>query len=1818
MKHLILESIKPFSVLFISLILCAGEAWGADVYTSNLDNATLTGATASFSSCAVADAPAWGTGYTKAYLTSSSSGYATITFDPAIDLSIYDDVQLTVHWGSVNSRPLKVGINGGTDTQIHDNLVSGDRSKVVDASCAITVSTLTSIKLISSGGGSVYFFDIQITGSSSCSATQPGTINKGTVSGGVITLTASGTPGTGEVWYWQDAADGTATTESGATKNVNTAGTYYIRSYKASETCWSAATSVVVKPKDFGVLCPGAEGGELFSWTPKTGLADANIAAGTHALPGSWLETLEGGEAELYVNSSGNMRIRNSELNYNSSDVYIHVTLDCEIQEGDIISINSSANANQIKITTNAIKPGGSGSVLAATITQGTDYEITSGNKLIGETEFYLWRNSSGTNIGTVTITRPKTSATYTWTCPATVTQGSNTTISVSSDCSEPVTLAWTNGPIDGVSFNATTGELVVGSSVPLGTQIKINASNPAGACSATSETKTITVDLPEPTFVWTYDADVYAGARYPISVTSPEGVTITLTLLDDPVPAGIATNITGNSGTYDVGDGFLGSTLTFHATSTANASYSAHTETKVVNVSTCFTDKMLYVTSTGYINAGGSAKPRYYIEQTSVGRILKDFGGSSSSPSAKSATIDGHNFTYFVGSLSAMCINPYIDNVVKVRIYLYGSGSSRTVTGVYYSSTYANEKSKYTDITSGSRVEYESGTSFSSSNTYVDIYPSVLLNAMDYLYITFSGGANIYGVDLVGVGGSESATIAWTTTIPGNTVQVTEGDAPFTYTAAQTGSVTTLGTLTYSSSDTQVATVNPATGEVTVLDNGSSIITATLSASGCYAEAEAYYRVEVAECKDDACVITSPKTEKCPGESVTLTVEDCEESATIQWYKDGVLIPGETGMTLTTNVAGEYKAVAIKNCHQHSNSITLSDLTTAATIEAKFDYYYIKNNHSSFHSINLPLFEVANADVISANFDVTDINCSLVLEDGKVYLRGQPTIASNSTINPFTVTATNSCNSTNAIASMELRLLAATAQPTVAWVVTGTKGGNFTEGISSGQGSGNALYDYLNTHGYSLTAVNDYATTNEKLIEQYYSQFDIIVMTDYPNSKEKDGSGKSYTNAVGSLIDKKPMLSMEAFVSAQPNWRISSDPYNPSPKQERMKLLCAAHQIFEPGIEIGIYNEGGEEYVDVLASLSGSRTLQGFSPVSIPDFIFIATIHDDTHGELITCCERQTEIMARFMILGIESSGMSYMNDGAKQMVKQMLDYLLIADPTLIADCSLVFDNGNNGAVAGSGDNLWNNPNNWGPNHSTMIPTAFHAVRIEQPCKVNIAGAHASSARLAHGSYLTKTYNGSLEVLPQGALSLTGFIKRTYNNDFLTRYPLVEGDVTIRANATGNGALVWGDKDGEVPATVEYYSKATDAQTAHPVWQYIGSPFATRMTALEQYYEAWMCRWSYISNPALGGTWTWVENEDRIDPFVGYTITQNAAKTYTWTGTLNAPEEIVVPLRYTADADGFAMLANSWVAPINIGAMEVGDFDGADPTVYIFNSGTYAQYETGGAPGDATVEDKTDAGQYVAVPVNAASYVGMSTIPPMQGFFVQTTRNGNLTLDYKKIVMDTINFVSTTTPMRAPRYVSEDEEEPEGKIIPEVMQLNVISKNWGDKAFLLAHSEFSDAYELGWEGRKQEGDERAPYLAVDVPAGPMSVAAVSDYDERELLFRAGEDSVYTFQFDYSGETIYLYDRLTEQATEIRTGNTYSFIARNSTAMPRFLITQNPPRVPTAVENTASSVPNTDARKMIIDGLLYILRDNRFYDARGVRVADLNRKEAAR
>jgi hypothetical protein len=328
------------------------------------------------------------------------------------------------------------------------------------------------------------------------------------------------------------------------------------------------------------------------------------------------------------------------------------------------------------------------------------------------------------------------------------------------------------------------------------------------------------------------------------------------------------------------------------------------------------------------------------------------------------------------------------------------------------------------------------------------------------------------------------------------------------------------------------------------------------------------------------------------------------------------------------------------------------------------------------------------------------------------------------------------------------------------------------------------------------------------------------------------------------------------------------------------------------------------------------------------------------------------------------------------------------------------------------------------------------------------------------------------------------------------------------------------------------------------------------------------MCRWTNASDHSLGGQWQWVENEDVLVPFDGYCITQAAPKTYTFAGKLNAPVTTTVVLDHR-DTEGYAFAANSWTAPIKIQEMQDEDFKNTERTIYIYHTGTYTDWEDYGTPVSAVApgEAATLPGQYAAIPIHSSPYLAGadSVIPAMQGFFVKTTpgEDATLKLVYNRVVYDSKYFKTSTQPMRAPgRYGA-----------PEVMQLIVSGESSGaDRVHLLARSDFSDEFEDGWDGRKLDGDAAAPKLAVVKEAGEMSVAALPTADERYLSFRAGNDSVYTFSFDYDGETIYLYDRVTEEATEIRTGNTYTFRATNHTASNRFLITTTPPlKTPTSI-----------------------------------------------
>ncbi len=1335
----------------------------------------------------------------------------------------------------------------------------------------------------------------------------------------------------------------------------------------------------------------------------------------------------------------------------------------------------------------------------------------------------------------------------------------------------------------------------------------------------------------PEPVFTWDYASTVNAGGIYPISVSSTGDANVTIEIVE--TITGVSGSFTaGNpaTGTLTLGNYPAAATFTFRASSPETSAFKAKSETQTVTIVRCVkSDIVSYAED--ITNAGDGAKPKYYCETSGVGRITK--GKGSSSISTSSSTYTGESWaTKYCGN-SDHSIQTYQESVFKIVLYVKSGSSATTMNTLRYSDNYIGSDGDGTDILSTSQIIYNDnpGQTHITQNTFetVTIIPPTPMNKNGFIYFKFSSSINLWGAKLYSAGGDVVTSVAFSGEPE---VEKYPGEAPFIKTATQTTTpIPSGGSITYKSSDESVATVNPTTGEVAVLAPGRTTITAKLSAFGCFKEATATYSVVVKNCGDPKCTIavTSGSARKCASESVTLTAT-AAAGAAIQWYKDGAAIPGETGSTLTTTAAGEYYATATKVCLQVSNTIEVENLA-APTAVALHEYYYIKAGRPR---PAIPLFKLTNVKIDPSSFTMNHpapADCSYELrEDGIVYLVGTPSASLATSTYSLTVTTVNDCGFANASATLELRTLEPTAKKQIAWVAIGThldgsdvkptKGETLPGNPDTDKSTSHALYTYLSGF-FDMTAVNAYCTTDTKKISDYCSQFDLVLLTDYPDTNVKPdgasgGKEKSYSNAYGCLMDELPLLSFEAFVADCPNWGINSNPKTPAPTQKDMTLLCAAHSIFA-GTTIDVNDKIG-----MLSSISGNG-LQGFTGLDAPPgMLNIATIenNESNGGTLVVCCERQKIIEARMMIMGLNHNDMGNLTGDGKLVIKQIIDYLLQFEE--MADCALVFDNGegnsefNPSTYTGTGtkgDGLWSTAANWHPAYNA-VPKPLQAVRVDKPCQVDVTNAHCSSIRLRKDA--VRGWNGNLTIHSDASLTVTDGIKEVRGKNYMTTYPSAASDLVIQASTSSqNGSLAFGNSEDELQATVEYYSLGTDATGAKPVWQYMGIPITNGPMAIDQYHAAWMCSWESEGN--VSSNWVWVENEDRIVPFKGYCITQATSKKYIHVGALCAPDKKELPLHYfmSPDGNGFNMFANSWVAPIDIAKMKAEDFDGAaEPTIYIYNTGSREQYEGGGDP--STTGKNTGAGQFNAVPVNSAPYLSgaLTKIPTMQGFFVKANKAGTLTLDYDRICFNSTDYTTTAETMRAPRRATK--EAMEEQIVPEVMRVDVSSARFGDRVYILSHPEFSEAFDLGWDGTKQEGDENVPMLAYVQGNKLLAVAAIETPEGQYLSFRAGEDSIYTFTFDYEGETIYLYDRLADEAAEIRTGNTYTFRATNKTAAERFLITATPPRTPTQVETVGAEPRSEKAEKIIHENKLMILYHGAVYDAQGARV--MIGKEGAR
>ena len=1229
-----------------------------------------------------------------------------------------------------------------------------------------------------------------------------------------------------------------------------------------------------------------------------------------------------------------------------------------------------------------------------------------------------------------------------------------------------------------------------------------------------------------------------------------------------------------------------------------------------------------------------------------------------------------GESFSDGTGGEKASNVHSGFSLYNASAVYLYAYRDKNTkISGTNQFTQSAFQKVTWVINNTGADLEYTNpaGTKSTLGDDKFDVWvgtkqfvsgqaASTGTKALQNLYIGDPNGKyhefrldNVTVTDISTSSGTGSLTTALTwsnSQASGDRLDKNEGTADFAVTAVRDAAATTsLGALTYSSSDQSVATVNATTGQVHIADNidfgtaeyKETIITATLTASGCYKRAEITYvlRVNKRACDDVAGTVT---TEDLGCGGIKMTLSGYTTGATIQWYKDGEAILSATSATYTATAAGEYYAVTHSTCDRTSNTVTIASITVSAT--KIVDEWYVKNGRRT-PDIALVQTENATGFTVTTGSPASDITstgiggCGFYLgTDGIIYLKGAKndgTAPSDMTEGDDVLSITATGCSDAAPVSVTIHRQVETDKYVLAYVVTGKQDGGWTQDMPSNQTTGVELYRTLNNH-FDLQATNVYATTDEQKIKEYYSRYDIIFITDYPNTKlTNKTTKKSYVDALGALIDIRPILTMEAWVSGLSNWSakgVAGNPKSPTTRQYNMLLQCKDHEIFS-GTTVETIGEGDEmmfkiNMVDSTKALydtldtkygAGAHAektgycygkhpaLQGFVyDEALADMLPLGLIDDGAGNDLQVGLERQKEMEARMMVLGINADAMERLSEDGETVIVNALKYLMKKDAEDISDCSIYFDNA-------GGNNLWSNVANWGPSHLTL-PQPTQEARIMASCIVDGEATAASIKIISGGKYNhgSTDANGSLTIAKSGILKVGGRIVAASAPNYYEVRPTDATKLIIQADGDQTGALIHGHKSGELNATVQLVSKAYSERVTEggkiktkKYWQYVGLPVQEALAE-----DAFYGGYTYKYEESAG--WEKKRTGDMLEEFWGiglsydnYVLGKTSPITFNISGALALATNRDIELTKTAEAgEGENMIGNSWTAPIHLVNMTDDDFENATATIYLFNTGRNDSH-TNSANGSTT------AGQWVSVPVAASKldpWVGPKVIPAMQAFEVDVAggaSSGTLHLNYDKHVRAIATPTEENAPLHAPkRYMDEE---------PMMMRLRVADSATYTDLYLIEGEQLSDEFDNGWDGKYQQCDGRSATLYALSPIGNMAVLAQQSINNTAIVFRPGRQNEYTFTFGYNGEVAYyLNDLLLEQSTEIREGNEYRFTCNEGDMESRFVVSTTPFGAPDIATGIGNAGHPEKIQKIMYKDHIYIIRGGRIYDVVGKMV----------
>lgn len=411
---------------------------------------------------------------------------------------------------------------------------------------------------------------------------------------------------------------------------------------------------------------------------------------------------------------------------------------------------------------------------------------------------------------------------------------------------------------------------------------------------------------------------------------------------------------------------------------------------------------------------------------------------------------------------------------------------------------------------------------------------------------------------------------------------------------------------------------------------------------------------------------------------------------------------------------------------------------------------------------------------------------------------------------------------------------------------------------------------------------------------------------------------------------------------------------------------------------------------------------------------------------------------------------------------------------------------------------------------------------------------------------------NISITIKPQAVLKINT-IDRGSNTDII-----------IESNELNTGSFLYKNTD-KVNATIQLYSKAFSeglkndiaGNFLNPAWQYIGiiTESLNYSVLNPDGVTNWMYKWDETQNAV--SCWSEKLNkQSSLYAWNGYCIAQEHERTYTYSGNL-LNENHTYNLTYTKSAAstddlGNNLITNSYSAPIDIESLSTDNFVNAEATIFIYNTGSYAEWKE-----QVSNTLGFTPGQTIAIPVNVVSTLGSEyphTIASSQAFFLAShPGGGQFIVDYEK------NVYNPASSNNQKRVISE--------VNPEfnVLKIDVKSSQSNDRLYLIEHKDCTPNFDNGYDAIKIF-DNNGPQIFAINDSIYTSINTSNSIVNQSIGFRGdSEYEMYTLTFNidklYSYDKLYLYDIITNEYVDILSNETYTFYHIQSNNEPRFLIT---------------------------------------------------------